>query len=78
MNTAMHDYFDFPAWDVVGSGFDLVLYDAVLRVPIGDFPAGCVFQQAMLLFSRREMILLDADHNEHKFALGLTIGGEVK
>jgi len=49
-------------------------YDVTLKVPIGQFPVGHQFDEAVLDGEKSLIHFIDEDENSHTFELGLSVG----
>lgn len=72
-------WFGWTSWDNCGTSlFDTCYYDVILRRPIGEYPIGSRFLQAMALYSTSELVLVDSAFEEHRYTMSMTIGAEIR
>lgn len=64
------------AWRPAG-GLSAEFKDVVLKVQVGEFPAGSKFPFAALVGDASILVLVDEDKKEHGFRLGVSVGESV-
>ena len=69
--------FSWIDWDEIAPA-DLSFYEVVLKVPIGEFPAGTKFPEAVWIGSKSALVLIDEDDTEHFFELKISIGQKLQ
>ena len=69
--------FEWKEWNDEGP-LSMQFSDVVLKVQVGDFPAGTKFPFAFILGERSLLVLIDDQQEEHGFKLNLTVGEAVE
>jgi hypothetical protein len=77
LDTLEFQLFEWQGWDEDGPA-DLTFHDVVLKVPVGKFPVGAKFPEAVWIGSKSALILIDEDDTEHFFELKVSVGQELQ
>ena len=72
-----NNLFTWESWAEEGP-FSMQCGTVELTVPVGDFPAGTKFPNAIIRGDLSMLILVDDKQEGHAFSLALSVGGKVE
>lgn len=76
LDSIEHQLFDWKSWDDMGNT-DQTFFNVTLKVPVGDFPVGTKFKQAVLFTYLSVVSLTDDAGEDHIYQLNLTVGKKI-